>query len=244
MTGVKVSALLPAVNPTGADITYLVNAGSPRSLTLSALLTYLLAQTVVTTVNGRPGANGAVNITKGDIGLPNVPNVNPVTTLNALAGGVTIAAGNGISVSAAGSNITINVSGLTLPWGSFTGTVSAQTDLAALLASAGIQMGVRTLTVSTSSASLQSAGNFIGTDVAALWNNVSCPTSVSVNIPVGLGASVGALLEVRQTGSGAVTVTGDVGVTIFSPIGRPTTTIGIGTRMQLVCIGTDAWEYR
>ena len=244
MTGVKVSALLPAANPVDTDLTYLVNGGSPRSMALSALLTYLMSKAVVTTVNGHPGVAGAVTVTKGDVGLSNVPNVAPVVTLNALAGALTIAGGPGLVVTAAGNTVTVSPSGLTIPWGNLTGAIGLQTDLAALLASAGIQQGVRTLTVATSSGSVQVAGPFVSSDVLALWNNVNCPTAVSMNIPVGLGAIVGALLEVRQGGAGPVTVTGDVGVTLFAPIGVPTATGGIGTRMQLVCIGTDAWEYR
>lgn len=245
MSGTKVSQLSSATTVALTDITYLVNGGNPRSLSLAALIQFLLSQNVITTVNGHSGVAGAVTLAKSDIGLANVPNVIPVTSLNSMTGAVTVTAGTGLTITPSGNTIAVGVSPtLALPWGALSGTIANQYDLATMLAAAGIQQGVRTITVTSFSTSTQSGGNFLPADPATLWTNVNCPSAISVNIPAGMGSIVGALLEVRQVGSGPVSITNDPSVTLFSPIGVPTKTIGIGTRMQLVNIGPDSWEYR
>lgn len=235
MTGVKVSALSPATAPGLQDSTYLVNGGNPRNLTLGALITFLESQGLVASVNGHAGVAGAVTLVKSDVGLGNVPNVNPVVSLNSLAGAVTLAGGSGITLTIQGNIVTISIGTLQIPWGSMTGTLANQADLSAVLASVGIQQGIRAVTA---------AGNFLPADPSNLWVSVNSSTPVSMNMPVGVGQVIGSLIEIRQAGAGIVAITSDLGVVIFTPNGSLTTTGGIGTRLQLVCIGTDAWEYR
>lgn len=235
MAGTKVSQLSAATNPSVSDLLYLINAGNPRSITLSAFISFLLANNIVTSVNGHTGVSGAVTVTKADVGLSLVPNAVPVGSVNTLTGAVVLAAGNGIALTPVGNTITLNVSGLTNAWGSMTGSITNQGDLAAQFASLGVQQGIRAVTVSS---------NFLSTDITNLWISCNSALAMTMNIPIGLGTAVGALIEVRQAGSGVVTIISDVGTTLFAPNGIATSTAGVGTRIQLVNIGTDSWEYR
>jgi hypothetical protein len=240
MTASKVSEMLAATSPATTDLLYLVNSGNPRKITLGSLADFLTsAKTFVTSVNTLTGVNGAVTLTKSDIGLGNVPNVNPVTTLNSLSGAALIAAGDGLSVTIVGQTITIAVSDLTLDWSALTGDWTSQTALATALANVGVQIAPRT--IDSSSADLL----LTITDCTRQWVDVDFTVPTQLILPT-MSAPLGSMIELRQASAdGVVTVTAqDGGTVINQPANTFYATAGLGTRIQLVSLGSNAWEFR
>lgn len=248
MAGSKVSELLASSALTDTDLFYVVNGGNPRKLTVSALTSHLVNNKgVVTSINGKTATTGTVTLVKSDLGLGNVPNVNPVTTLNTLSGAVVITAGANATVQTDGNNIAVGVSpNLTLDWGKVTGDLSSNITLLAALAQLGLQEPPRQVVIDGTETQEQLEAKLLlsSTDVSVHWVNVTSTTDVVMYIPSG-DVPVGSLLEIRQAGSGRVTVnTLSIPVSITQPFGTTFQTNGVGTRIQLVSLGNDAWEYR
>lgn len=238
MAGTKVSQLADAADIGLSDLLYLVNSSSPRKLTLQSLINFLTSQHFITSINGLQVSDGSLEMTKSDIGLANVPNVNPVTTLNTLSGLVNIVGDSDISVDVVGSNINLSFANtLSIPFSKLTGDISDNPALAAALATVGIQQPSREINPSTSTA-------LEALDASRLWVNVVYGTPVTLTLSA-LNLPEGAIIEIRQGGSGAVSVTeGDGATTIQRPDSIMDVTAGIGSRIQLISLGGNAWEFR
>jgi len=248
MAGSKVSELLASSALGDNDLLYVVNSGNPRKLTVSALTSHLVnVEGVATSVNGKTATDGAITLVKGDLALGNVPNVNPVTTLNALSGAVVITPGANATVQVQDNNIAVGVSpDLTLDWGKVTGDLSSNITLTAALAQLGLQNPPRQVVIDgyETQEQLEAKRLLLDTDVSAHWVNVNSTVDVVMSIPLA-DVPVGSLLEIRQAGTGKVSVnTLALQVAISQPFGTTVQTNGVGTRIQLVSLGNNAWEYR
>jgi hypothetical protein len=193
----------------------------------------------VKTINGISTTNGAITLTKTDVGLTNVPNVNPVQTINSLNGTVTVAAGADIIVASSGSTITVGVNpNIEIDFSQITGDISSNTPLSVALAGVGVQTAPRTINTSTGNTLLQLS------DTSAVWVNADFGNDTTLMLP-NLNAPVGALIEVRQAGLGKLTIMPQSVETVIStPIGSWTTTNGAGTRIQIVHVGGNVWEFK
>ena len=236
MSGVKVSELTNASALSITDLLYLVNSGNPRKLTLNDLILFFKAQTGLTvSVNGIASVNNAITLDKASLALGNVPNVNPVTSLNALSGAAVLVSDGSLVVSVSGQNISFKVNPeFTLDWSKLTGSWETQAQLAAALASVGVQLTPRTTSTTV----------VLSDDILRQWVNVDVAVETQMIVPSSMNAAIGALIEFRQIGQGAVTVTGDAISLVTQPVGSKYKTTGIGSRIQIVSLGGNAWEFK
>lgn len=241
MAGTKVSQLELATSVDNDDLLYIVNNGAPRKITTSSLAAVVksLAQ-LVSSVNGEvPNASGGVTLTKDDLGLGNVPNVAPVTEINSLTGSINIIpkVNGGLVVTTGGGSIEVSIDpAYEFTWDNLSGNPLNNLQLSTVLAGVGVL---------TNPTLLDSAPYTITVDHAkSMWVNVSSPTDILVDIPV-LDLSIGSVLELRQEGTGTVGITyNNQYMTVNVPTGSVITTSGRGTRIQLVYLGANAWEFR
>lgn len=242
MAGIKVSDLSVASGIAETDLLYLVNSGNPRKATLLQMLTYLLSKKVVTSINGVDGdGNGVVNLTPANLGLGNVTNALGAVSVNGVEGVLNITASTGITVTGdnAAKTVHVDATALELPFSQITGDpVADNPALAAALASVGVQLVTRLINAGTGSLDLTIQ------DIQRPWVDVDFTTPTSVRIPNAVNAPVGAVIEVRQEGTGVVTIVGDSIQIVNQRPGVRYTTEGRGTRIQVVSLGTQAWEYR
>lgn len=243
MAGTKVSELNAASSISNTDLFYIVNNGSPRNISISALSDFVKTHTnLINNINDITTTNNSITITSNTVGLGNVPNVNPVTSVNALHGNLNIT-GNTSQINVITSNtsnsITIAIdSNFTIPFSKISGAWEDNASLLSGLASVGAEMAPRTVNSSSNSYSL------VLSDLNLLWINADFMSNTELTIS-SINAPVGALLEVRQAGSGQVTViNGDANTLINYPYGTWSWTNGVGTRIQLVSLGANAWEYK
>ena len=239
MSGTKVSQLGVASSPADADLLYLVNGGNPRNFSLVALLTWLKSKGVPVSVNAQSVTDGALVLTKTDLGLDNVTNVKGTTTTNGLEGDVVIDGVAGVTVTPNGStnHLTIDPSGISIPFTQLTGVPTDNSALASVLASVGVQIPVRTVNSG-------SGVNLAITDVQRPWVDADFVGDTQLKIPDTVNAPVGAVIEIRQAGVGKITLTGDVFTIVNVRFGTVFSTNGQGTRIQVVSLGGQAWEFR
>jgi hypothetical protein len=261
MVGEKVTSFpeISASAVSASDVIYIVNGGASRKITLTEFVKWSIANGLVGTVNGR---TGTVTLSASDVGLGNVPNIYPITSITAggitLVGDIVLTTADGLttSVASATKTITIGVGSLKIPWGSMTGSISNQTDLAAALTNVGVQLSPRYMgtpdfgypvsaTIPVTGGTVQ----FLAEDYNHCWLDIDCPAHVTVNIPLNLAPNqtyIGKMLEVRQNNSaGSIAIGHDGGVTMNEPYGGGyTNTYMVGQRIQLVCYDTNKWEYR
>ena len=241
MAGTKISQLAPASNVIASDVLYLVNNGNPRKITLENLFTFLKSHTeVIVTLNGHGASNNALTLTKADIILDQVPNVSPVTTLNGANGAVNIlGASNQLSITNVGKNITVGVANtFNLDFSKVSGNWQDNPSLSTALSNLGAQTLPRTLNSSSSSLDL------IIEDTISLWVEADFTGTTNLTLP-SLNASIGAMIEVRQKGLGVIGIlSGDAYTFINTPYGTWDVTRGVGTRIQLVHLGDNVWEFK
>ena len=243
MAGTKVSQLPFANDPSANDITYIVNSGNSRQISLGELTNYLLTNSnVVTSVNGIIASNNAITVTKADVGLGNVPNVIPVTSLNTLTGNASIVGTTSqINISVSNEDIIMSIDpSYTLDFSHITGDWTSQSGLVSALSTIGLQTPPREININTSLA-LESS------DISALWVDCNFENNTSV-VLTPLNIAVGALIELRQAGNGIITVVPGLGASntyplINIPVGAFGFTNGIGTRIQISSLGGNTWEF-
>lgn len=145
------------------------------------------------------------------------------TTLNTAYIGDGVTAG-GIPIAAAGSAI----------WGTITGTLSSQTDLAnALLTAQDSLVGINAQSGTSYTLVLTDAGKEIEcSNASAIILTIPPNSSVSF--------SIGTIIPFTQEGAGIVTATAGAGVTLRVPNGAATTVQYDGR--VLVKIATDTWR--
>lgn len=239
MAGTKVSELQEATLLEDTDLLYVVNSGSPRKSILNTLYSWLIGKGVVNSISGVTTTNGNVNLTSTEVGLGNVPNVNPVETINTLSGDVTLSAGSNITFNTIGNDINVNVDpALQIGFSNISGTWSDNTSLAVILASLGAQTAPRTINVGTGNTDL------LLSDTSAIW--VNADFGVDTTLQLGeIGAPEGAMIEIRQAGVGKIDVAAATGlVFITTPTGTWNITDGQGTRIQIVSLGNNQWEFK
>lgn len=241
MAGIKVSQLETASNVDGDDLLYIVNNGAPKKISTADLAGVVRKlASLVGKVNGvAPDVAGLVTLTKSDVGLGSVPNVSPVTSVNEIAGAITIfpKVGGGLVVTSDGTSIEIAIDpAYSFSWANIAGDPLTNSQLAATLAGVGVLSAP--LALNAAPYELSHA------HTKALWVNVSSPTDVLVNLPP-LDVTVGTIIELRQEGRGKVGVTYDNQyLTVNIPPGSVTETSGRGSRIQIICLGSNAWEFR
>ena len=77
-----------------------------------------------------------------------------------------------------------------------------------------------------------------------LWVEADFSSTTNLLLP-SLNASVGSMIEIRQKGLGQIgVVSGDAYTFINTPYGTWDVTNGAGTRIQLVCLGDNVWEFK
>jgi hypothetical protein len=240
MAGTRLSLLNSATTLLNTDFTYLVNNGSPRKLTLQKLIEFISSQTeFVKTINGVSATENILTLTKANIGLGDVPNTNPVTSLNTVKGDITLSgATNKIDITISDHTFTFTVSpNFTLDWSKLTGSWVTQTALATTLSNLGAQIDIRVVDSSSGVA-------LILDDIKRTWVDANFLTDTELTLSA-IGASAGAMIEIRQKGAGKVTVvSGDAYTFINTPYGTWSQTNGVGTRIQLVCLGNNVWEFK
>lgn len=241
MAGIKVSQLETASNVDGDDLFYIVNNGAPKKINTFDLATVIKKLVLLASkVNGvAADATGLVTLTKTDIGLGNVPNKAPVTTVNELVGDLTIfpKVGGGLEVASNDTSIEIAIDPeYTFSWSNIAGDPLSNAQLATTLAGVGVL--TEPVAMNTAPYELNESHS------KALWVNVSSPTDILVNLPP-MNVTVGTIIELRQEGTGKVGITYDNQyLTLSIPIGSVTETSGRGSRIQIICLGSNAWEFR
>ncbi len=120
-------------------------------------------------------------------------------------------------------------------WGSISGTLSAQTDLASALAgkdTLGVLAGINSQTGTSYSLVLTDPGKDV-----QITNSAAIAVSIPLNASVPF--AIGTMIILRQGGAGAITITGVTGVTVDAPNANATT--GLKDARVLEKIGTDEW---
>ena len=241
MAGIKVSQLETASNVDGDDLFYIVNNGAPKKINTLDLATVIKKLVLLASkVNGvAADATGLVTLTKTDIGLDKVPNVAPVTTINELVGNLTIfpKVGGGLKVASNETSIEIAIDPeYAFSWSNIAGDPMTNPQLATTLAGVGVLTPPMLMDTAPYELTLD--------HTKTLWVNVSSPTDVLVKLPL-LAATVGTIIELRQEGSGKVGITYDNQyLTLNIPTGSVIETSGRGSRIQIICLGSNAWEFR
>ena len=259
--GAKVSSFIPvsASQAFPTDSLYIVSNNLSCQISLYELVAWMRTNGLVGTLNGR---GNQVTLTSSDVGLNNVTNVTPVTSIT--VSGVTV--NNGIAFQTADGltantiisttrTLTLGIGNIKIPWGSMNSIFEEQGDLSGKLASVGIQLPPRYLATTgvPVSATIPVTGGsvyFIKQDLTNMWVDVDCPAHVEMIIPYNLAPSdsyIGITLEVRQNNPlGSVSIFSDsVFVNINNPYGTIyNTTNGVGQRIKLICVSANVWEYR
>lgn len=240
MAGTKVSLLNNATDLQDTDVLYIVNNSNPRKLSLGALNDYVLTNTgAINVINGVNSINNAITLTKSNIGLSNVPNISPVTSINTFNGNLQILGSTQeIDIDNTGSTITLSINpNFSLDFSKITGTWQDQPSVSSALSSVGVQSSPISLNANTSLV-LDNEHSL------CLWVDCNFQSNTAVLLS-DFNPVIGTLIELRQAGLGTVTVQPlDGNEFIFYPYGTWSHTNGIGTRIQIVCIGNNHWEFK
>ena len=80
--------------------------------------------------------------------------------------------------------------------------------------------------------------------ISCLWIDADFVFNTQLSLP-SFDAPIGSYIKVRQRGAGLVTIIqGDANTSITTPNGVWNTTDGPGTRIQLVSLGNNKWEFK
>ena len=241
MAGTKVSQLEVASNVDADDLFYIVNNGAPRKITTASVATIVRSlAALVNKINGKTAdGTGAVTLTKSDVGLSDVPNILPVTSINALSGPLDLIpkVGGGLSVTTGTNTIEVSIdSAYSFTWDNLTGDPLANQQLSTVLAGVGVLSNPMRLDAAPYALTIA--------HTKTMWVDVASPIDVLVDVPI-LDIAIGSVVELRQAGAGTVGLTyNNQYMTVNVPNGSVIQTSGIGTRIQIVYLGGDAWEYR
>jgi hypothetical protein len=142
--------------------------------------------------------------------------VNGVLTVNGFAGGVTLAAGTGVSVAASSGTITITNTGVQSFNGS-TGAVQGVSSFYGLTGAVGITAGTNvTITQSGNTLTISSSGGSSITDYVVSFNGITGAVQGVSAAVAGTGISVsGATGAVTITNSGVQSFNGSTGAVSF-----------------------------
>ena len=240
MSVIKVSLLPFASNTSGSDVFYLANNLSPRKLTIDRLLEFFNTTSgCINKVNSITTIDNTTTLSYIDMGLGNVTNIKPLTALNNLSGNVTIqGVENIIDVHSSNNIITLSISANnSLDFSKVSGDWASQSGLLGALSALGCKLTPIYLNYNNSLVLNES-------HISCLWIDADFVFNTQLSLP-SFDAPIGSYIKVRQRGAGLVTIIqGDANTSITTPNGVWNTTDGPGTRIQLVSLGNNKWEFK